>query len=113
MRDPSGLDTRRIGWGALAILGGIAFAVLGAALMLRWFGPASNTPPQGIAAPAPRLQTAPAPERAAYEAEKQARLAGYGWVDRAAGIAHIPLDQAMRLSAGRASGAAAGGEGKR
>jgi hypothetical protein len=47
------------------------------------------------------LQPAPQPERAAYFAEKQQRLDGVGWVDRGAGIAHIPIDQAMRMEAAR------------
>ena len=30
---------------------------------------------------------------------RQARLAGWGWVDQAHGLAHIPIDEAMRLVA--------------
>jgi hypothetical protein len=99
MPEPTGLDTRRIGWAAFGIVGGIAFAVLGAALLLHFYGPSNNAAPLPITAPAPRLQTAPVPERAAYFAEKERRLHSYGWVDARAGIAHIPLDQAMRLTA--------------
>ncbi|HVO19174.1 MAG TPA: hypothetical protein VMU15_07960 [Anaeromyxobacter sp.] len=32
-------------------------------------------------------------------ARDQERLASYGWVDRKAGVAHIPIDEAMRLVA--------------
>jgi len=32
-------------------------------------------------------------------ARDRERLASYGWVDRKAGVAHIPVDQAMRLVA--------------
>jgi hypothetical protein len=33
----------------------------------------------------------------AHEAQR-ARLEGYGWVDRAAGIVHVPIEQAMELT---------------
>lgn len=101
MPEPTGLDTRRIGWAAFGIVGGIAFAVAGAALLLHFSGPANNSPTQPVAVPAPRLQTAPVPERAAYFAEKERRLNSYGWIDAKAGIAHIPIEEAMRLQAAR------------
>lgn len=103
MPESTRLDVRKIGWGACAIVCGIAFAVAGAWLLLRATGPAGNTPPHANTAPAPRLQTAPVPERAAYFAEKERLTTGYGWVDREAGIARIPLAEAMRLSAARAA----------
>jgi hypothetical protein len=96
--DGSGIHMRAIRRGALGIGGGIVFAVLGSWFLLHELEPVTNTarPP---AIPAPRLQPAPQPERAAYFAEKEKRLNGIGWVDRAAGVAHIPLDDAMRLMA--------------
>ncbi|MDN4051650.1 hypothetical protein QPK32_00950 [Massilia sp. YIM B02763] len=103
MPESTRLDVRKIGWGACAILCGIAFAVAGAWLLLRATGPAANTPPHAITAPAPRLQTAPVPERAAYFAEKERLTSGYAWVDREAGIARIPLAEAMRITAARAA----------
>lgn len=30
-----------------------------------------------------------------WRAERNARLNGYGWIDRSKGIAHIPIDKAM------------------
>jgi hypothetical protein len=99
----STLDVRRIGWSAVSILCAIAAAVGGAALLLRAMGPAGNPPPHANTAPAPRLQTAPVPERAAYFAEKERLTSGYAWVDRDAGIARIPLAQAMHLAAARAA----------
>jgi hypothetical protein len=95
------LDLRGLGWGAAIIVGGIACALLAAALMLRATGPAANTPPQPFQAPAPQLQPAPQPDRAAYFADKRRLLDSYGWVDRQAGIARIPLDEAMKLLAAR------------
>jgi hypothetical protein len=91
--------------GGIAIAAGILFAGLAAWFLLREFGPAANTPPraqpESTFSPPPRLQPAPQPERAAYFAEKARQTGSYGWVDREAGIARIPLDEAMRLLATR------------
>ena len=95
------LDLRGLGWGAAVIAGGIACALLAATLMLGERGPATNTPPRPFQGPAPLLQPAPQPDRAAYFAEKRRLLDSYGWVDRQAGIARIPLDDAMKLLAAR------------
>jgi hypothetical protein len=100
-REDGGIHMRAMGRGALAILAGILFAVGGAWWLLRAQGPAANTAQPPAAMPAPRLQPAPQPERAAYFADKQQRLDSAGWVDRNAGIAHIPLEEAMRLAAAR------------
>ena len=104
------IDVRGVRIGAIAIACGILFALAASFFLLRARGPAANTPAGAFRAPAPLLQTAPQVERAAYFAEK-ARLTGsYGWVDRQAGIARIPVDEAMRLLAARAGQATAGGQ---
>ena len=95
------LDLRGLRRGALVIAGAIACALVAAALMLRARGPASNTPPRPFDGTKPLLQSAPQPERAAYFAEKRRVTEGYGWVDRRAGIARIPVDEAMTLLAAR------------
>jgi hypothetical protein len=100
-REDGGIHMRAMGRGALAILAGILFAVGGSWWLLQALGPAANTAQPPAAIPAPRLQPAPQPERAAYFADKQQRLDSAGWVDRGAGIAHIPLEDAMRLAAAR------------
>jgi amino acid transporter len=51
--------------------------------------------------PAPRLQATPAPDMATFYAEEMQRLHGAGWVDRAQGIVHIPIEDAMRAIAAR------------
>lgn len=51
--------------------------------------------------PAPRLEIDPTASLTRLRAEEDARLASYGWVDRPAGIVHIPIDRAMRLLAER------------
>jgi hypothetical protein len=110
MAERPDLDLRGVRNGALIIVAGIVFAVLAAWWLLRLLGPAANTPQSGIDArggpAAPRLQSAPQPDRAAYFDEKARQLADYGWVDRQAGVARIPLEEAMRLMAAKASHAA-------
>lgn len=58
--------------------------------------------------PAPRLQTDPLADLRALRAEEDARLFGYGWVDRDAGIVRIPIERAIDLLAERAAAARAG-----
>ena len=106
MADDTGgdLDLRGLRRGAYVIVGAIACALVAAALMLRERGKVANTPPHPFQGPAPLLQPAPQPDRAAYFAEKRRLLGSYGWVDRQAGIARIPLDEALRLQAARKEG---------
>lgn len=52
-----------------------------------------------IVPPEPRLQTAPQADLAAYLAKERKLLDSYGWVDRARGIVHIPIEEAMRRAA--------------
>jgi len=98
------IDLRGLRRGAYVIVGGIACALAAGALMLREQGPAANTPPHAFEGAAPLLQPAPQPDRASYLAEKRRVLDSYGWVDRQAGIARIPLDEAMKLMAARGKG---------
>jgi hypothetical protein len=53
--------------------------------------------------PEPRLQTAPLRDLAALRAAENGVLDTYGWVDREAGIARIPVERAMALLAERAA----------
>jgi hypothetical protein len=53
------------------------------------------------AASPPRLQPSPRAEMATFYAEEMQQLNGFGWVNRQAGIVHIPIDQAMRETARR------------
>ncbi len=46
--------------------------------------------------PAPRLQASPRTDMARFYAKEMQRLHGTGWVDRAQGIVHIPIEDAMR-----------------
>lgn len=94
-----------VGWTA-GIFGLIALTV---ALMWLLLGGletrlAEDSPPASPLAgyapqqpPEPRLQVDPGGDIAQLRATEQARLDGYGWVDRRAGTVHIPIDRAMAL----------------
>jgi len=56
--------------------------------------PAAKT---GESFPQPRLQTHPGRDLRRLRADEEARLNSYGWIDRDAGVAHIPIDQAIDL----------------
>lgn len=56
--------------------------------------------PQMIA-PAPRLQTNDAADLEKFRAAEEAQLHSYGWIDRSAGIIHLPIARAMELIAER------------
>ncbi|EFO79468.1 hypothetical protein OSCT_2594 [Oscillochloris trichoides DG-6] len=47
--------------------------------------------------PAPRLEQNPLVDGTQIMTTAQQRLSSYGWVDEAAGTAHIPIDRAMEL----------------
>ncbi|RUL89573.1 hypothetical protein [Tautonia sociabilis] len=49
--------------------------------------------------PGARLQESPGRDMRKMRQEIEARLGSYGWVDREAGIAHIPIDRAIALTA--------------
>ena len=86
----------------VALGAGLLILVL-AAIWLGWrrWPERQPPPPATSLPPAPRLQYDPPPELAALRREQQARLQGYGWVDRAHGIARIPIERAMALEAER------------
>jgi hypothetical protein len=82
-----------IGLAALALAAGGAIALLNA-----WDegmrGPRMPAPEAWV--PAPRLETQPREALQRYLDEKRALLDSYAWVDPAAGIARVPIEQAMR-----------------
>jgi hypothetical protein len=45
--------------------------------------------------PAPRLQLVPETDLAALRQANRERLSSWGWVDKGAGIAHMPIDEAI------------------
>ncbi len=60
--------------------------------------------------PIPRLQVNPDRDIATYRAAQEARLRGYGWVDRSEGVVHIPVDRAMELLVERKTSGDRGGK---
>jgi hypothetical protein len=68
----------------------------------------ASTPASPLAAsegrrapPEPRLQIAPRDDLRRLHAREDALLHGYGWVNRDAGVARIPIERAMDLLAER------------
>ena len=51
--------------------------------------------------PAPRLQSSPLQDLEELRAEDEKELTSYGWVDPKAGIARIPIDEAIKIVAAR------------
>jgi hypothetical protein len=49
--------------------------------------------------PRPELQANPREDMAKFYAQEMRRLNGTGWIDKQRGIAHIPIADAMRLTA--------------
>lgn len=87
-----------------------AVMVIGMAisLLITW-GLAANSPdartrPIGAIRqlpPAPQLQANPKMDYDTYMASEKAQMTSYGWVDRKAGLARIPIDRAVDLVAER------------
>jgi hypothetical protein len=83
-------------------IGLVAFLALAIVVLRLIFGALPGPVPFGFAtgladSSAPVLETDPRRDRETYDAEKAAMLHGLGWQDRAAGIAHIPIEDAMRI----------------
>ncbi len=86
------VDPRRIACLGLAA----AAALVAATLILGWaygFADAAKGPPGAL--PEPRQQVDPAADLRAVRAAEDRRLSSYGWVDRAHGIAHVPIATVM------------------
>lgn len=92
-------------WAGAAIAATVGAVVLGVFGLLHLSGvePGGerlrSTPPP--AREAPGLDAAPQPQLARERRAKEARLHSFGWVDRAHGIAHIPIEDAMDILASR------------
>ena len=52
--------------------------------------------------PEPRLQVTPSQDLDAIRKAEIDRLSSYGWVDRKAGVVHIPIERAIDLVAAEA-----------
>jgi hypothetical protein len=47
--------------------------------------------------PSPRFQENPQQDLRELRAKQKAQLEGYGWVDKEAGVARIPIEEAMKI----------------
>lgn len=103
------VSVRLVTWFAIGLVLASAFIYLGLAALFALFKrqhPSPDAPsrialhPQ-IVAPEPRLQTSPAADLERFRATEETLLHGYGWIDRPAGIIHIPIERAMDLIAQR------------
>jgi hypothetical protein len=78
-----------------AILGGLLVSVL----LVLWIFPGTTIdrrlPASPPPYPSPRLQSEPAADMAKFRRAELARLNSSGWDDRAKGIGHIPIEDAM------------------
>lgn len=89
-----------VGLAALVILGLLAsWFVFKYYVQVQKLGPpASPFDNTRTLPPAPRLQVNPAEDLKVYRSEEDVKLNTYGWVDKGAGIVHIPIERAMELS---------------
>lgn len=81
----------------LIVAGTLAF--VGVVLAVVWWlymGSDSQRPPASLAPnPPPAIDLGET--RRAWEAPMRERLATYGWVDREAGLVHVPVERAVEL----------------
>lgn len=66
----------------------------------------------GVQPPQPRLESTPGEVLARLRVLERVQLERYGWVDRPAGIARVPIERAMELLAERGFEVAQGGTGE-
>jgi len=99
------LTVRPVIWGAMGLALLILAGMLASWLAFKYFvrvqklgPPASPFENARELPPAPRLQVTPAEALKAYQAEENAKLTSYGWVEKNAGVVRIPIDRAMELS---------------
>lgn len=106
---PDTTDARRVTMVGAALVAMVALCVIASALITRGLAHHYARPPATTTAlPAtdgPPLEPDPAATLARFRAEKRALLDGYAWVDRAHGVARIPVSEAMRIVAAQASAA--------
>lgn len=91
------IGTKHLHWSAIGFGAGFYFVVVLSYLLWRFWLAPESTPNPGIVPPAPRLQAHPGADLMVERAGQEARLDGFAWVDREAGIARIPIERAMQL----------------
>ena len=96
-----------IGVAGVALVALIVFSMVAMLILMKYYEvrEAADSPPANPLAaqfarttpPAPQLQTHPAADIAAFRAQEDAVLNGYGWVNKTAGVVRIPIARAMEL----------------
>lgn len=94
-------------WSLVAIavtVGAVCLIVWGMFAMFEAREEALDVPPSPVAdtnavPPQPRLQALPAKDMAVFGAHNDSIINNYGWVDRPAGIARMPIDSAISIVA--------------
>lgn len=110
MPAPHGHETHEVNFRVIALFAlSLVVLLLGSLALMAWLLAVFRVTPEGhgrrgaaLAAspsrpPGPPLQTSPARDMQEMRRAENARLQSYGWIDRSAGIASIPLDRAMEL----------------
>jgi hypothetical protein len=110
------VNPRAVRWAAIwlivaLIVTFIGMRILESVLSASRHGRATQIVTPRFDIPPPRLETNPAVALAKLRAMEDARLHGYGWVDRGAGIIHIPIERAMELTVERGLPARASAKG--
>jgi hypothetical protein len=101
--EPSDLHTSAVLKGVAAVVAMVVLVTAIAAVLTRETRAVASRS-EALQQANPKLLTSnPSEDRAAFEREKRRRLESYGWVDREGQFAHIPIEQAMSLSATRSS----------
>ncbi|HUL12541.1 MAG TPA: hypothetical protein VLU73_10265 [Methylococcaceae bacterium] len=96
------VDAAKLGRVVGGLVALLAFATLGGWALLEVLLPATPASPPAVSPRAvapvePRLQAAPPRDLATLRAEEDRILHSSEWIDRQAGIARIPIEQAMAL----------------
>lgn len=105
-------------WLAISMLIGAAIVYGAYTLLERGIAQRDASPAYPLAVgrsqepPTPRLQTQPFKDVYQLKAAERTVLHSYGWIDKANGIAHIPIERAMQLTIERGLPARQGGTGE-
>ncbi len=99
------ISVRIVTWFAVGLVASalvIYAAIIGLYKLFEHQNPSPDAPSRialdpHMLAPAPQLQTAPAADLEKYTAAENAQLNSYGWIDKSAGVVHIPIERAMAL----------------
>jgi hypothetical protein len=99
-REDTGVSTARVVIVAAGSLIFVALCLVGLRAYYMWAAPTAVAPqPRTFAAP--QLETDPSADLKRLQSEQRRRLSEYAWEDKMAGIARIPITQAMELLVAR------------